>query len=164
MESIQLTVRQIMQTDVQTIGPHKSLAVLQSSLVKANVSGLPVVNSGQLVGIASRSDIVASLQSEREKAMRQIGLPPEVHLTTEDAMDLGDVIGEQLERIRVEQIMKREIVSVAPDDSIRFAAELLASNHIHRLPVVDGGHLVGLIASHDLVRLIANETYLPAVE
>ena len=156
--NMEKTVRDIMQTDVQTIGPRHSLAKLQKVLIAEDVGGLPVVESGQLLGIASRSDIVQRLQSERVQAMRKIGLPPEIHLTSEDASDLGDAIGESLEKVRVEQIMKRDIVSVAPEATIQQAAELLTKQHIHRLPVVENGHLIGLVSSHDIIGLIANGT------
>ncbi|MCA9216093.1 MAG: CBS domain-containing protein [Planctomycetales bacterium] len=157
-----VTVQDVMQTDVETIGPRQSLAELQNALLKADVGALPVVSSGQLVGIASRSDVVKRLQSERVKAMRNIGLPQGAYLSSEDAIDLGDVIGEQLEKIRVEQVMQSEVISVEPNDSVQVAAELLAANHIHRLPVVDNGHLVGVISSHDIIGLIANKTFVPA--
>jgi CBS domain-containing protein len=148
-----------MQSDVKTIGPRESLARLQDALLKANVGGLPVVESGQIVGIASRSDIVRQLKTERDLAMRNIGLPPEVHLTIEDAIDLGDFVGDRLERIRVEDVMNRQIVTVSPGDCVQAAAKLLTANHIHRLPVVDNGHLVGMIASHDIVRLVADGSF-----
>ena len=152
----QTTVQSIMQDHVETIGPRRSLAELQKALLKANVGGLPVVESGQLVGMVSRSDIVRHLQYERERAMRRIGLPPEAHLAADDAIDLGDVIGERLETIRVEDVMKREIISVSMDESIQAAATLLVNNHIHRLPVVvDQCRLIGLVTSHDIVRLVA---------
>ncbi len=154
-----LSVQSIMQTDVQTIGPRQSLAKLQEILLRADLGGLPVVKSGQILGMVSRSDVVQRLQSERELAMRKIGLPPEVHLTSEDAADLGDVIGERLEKIRVEQVMTREIFSVSPSDSVQSAAELLTSNHIHRLPVVEHDHLVGMVTGHDIVRLVADGTF-----
>lgn len=154
-----LMVRDVMQPDVQTIPPRHSLAKLQKALLRADVGGMPVVESGQILGMVSRSDVVQRLQSERERAMRQIGLPVSVPLTMDDAIDLGDVIGERLEQIRVEQVMNREIVTVSPSDSIRSAAKLLATNHIHRLPVVEQGHLVGLITSHDIVRLVADGTF-----
>ena len=151
-------VRTIMQLDVETISPRKSLADLQSALLTANVGGLPVVDSGQIVGMVSRSDVVKRLQSEREAAMRKIGLPPEIHLAIDDAIDLGEVIGERLEQIRVEHVMNRKVVTVSPDDSVRTAAERLTTNHIHRLPVVEKDHLVGLVSSQDIVNLVANGT------
>ena len=153
------TVRNIMQCNVQTIGPRQSLAKLQKGLLGPNVGGLPVVESGRIVGIVSRSDVVRRLQSEREVAMRKIGLPPEIHLTIDDAIDLGDVIGERLEQLRVEHVMNRNVISVSPDDSIQTAAELLTTKHIHRLPVVHLDHLIGLITSQDIVRLVADGTF-----
>ena len=157
-----MNVQSIMENDVQTIGPRETLVNLQNALLRAKVGGLPVVEHGRLVGIASRSDIVKSLKSERDAAMKSIGLPPEFHLTLDDAIDLGEVVGERLERIRVEDVMNRDVVTVSPNDSLQTAAELMASNHFHRLPVVENGHLSGLISSHDIVQLVANGTLKPA--
>ena len=157
-ETMNVTVQSIMQRDVQTIGPRSSLADLQRCLIATNVGGLPVVESGMIVGMVSRSDIVRQLQVERDGAMRQIGLPAEVPLTVDDAIDLGDVVGERLERIYVEDVMNRKIISISPEESVQAAAKLLASKHIHRLPVVEQYRLVGLITSHDIVRLVADGT------
>ena len=157
-----LTVRSIMQIDVQTIGPRESLVQLQDALLKAKVGGLPVVEDGRLVGIASRSDIVKSLKSERDAAMKSIGLPPEFHLTLDDAIDLGEAVGERLERIRVADVMNRDVATISSEASLQAAAELMAANHFHRLPVVDSDHLVGLISSHDIVQLVAEGRLQPS--
>lgn len=159
---MKIVIRDIMRTDVQTIGPRETLVTLQDALLREKVGGLPVVEYGQLVGIASRSDIVRSLKSERDAAMKSIGLPPEFHLTMDDAIDLGEAVGERLERIRVENVMNRSVITVAPDHYLQQAAELMASNHFHRLPVVEKDRLVGLISSYDIVQLVADGRLVPS--
>ena len=155
-----LSVRDVMQQDVVTISPNASLAKLHTTLLDAKVGGLPVVDSGRIIGIACRSDIVRCLKKERDKAMKRIGLPAEFHLTIDDALDLGDVIGERLVQLRVEHVMNKDVQTVQPQDSIQHAARMMKSHHIHRLPVVEGTDLVGIIASHDIVQLVADGRFV----
>lgn len=151
-----LSVRDVMQRNVVTISPNASLAKLHTTLLKAKVGGLPVVDSGRIIGIACRSDIVRCLKNERDQAMKRIGLPAEFHLTIDDALDLGDVIGERLEQLRVQNVMQKDVQTVSPNDSIQHAAQIMKRYHVHRLPVVEGTDLVGIIASHDIVQLVAD--------
>ena len=50
--------------------------------------------------------------------------------------------------------MTRDVVTIAPGDSITHAADLMSHRHVRRLPVVerraDGAHLIGIVTSHDL--------------
>lgn len=52
---------------------------------------------------------------------------------------------------RISQIMSKNIISIAPDDTIEEAVKLMRDNKIKRLPVVDGKkNLVGLISMTDI--------------
>ena len=46
--------------------------------------------------------------------------------------------------------MTTNIISVSPNDSIEKATELMAQYQIRRLPVVDSGQLIGMLALGDL--------------
>jgi acetoin utilization protein AcuB len=52
--------------------------------------------------------------------------------------------------MRVEKRMKRDVITVRPDDPIRHAMELLKGHHIRQLPVVEDGKVVGIITDRDL--------------
>ncbi len=52
-------------------------------------------------------------------------------------------------------LMTSKPISIEPDADIRQAARLLVNHHIRRLPVVEDGHLLGLISVSDLVHAIA---------
>lgn len=56
---------------------------------------------------------------------------------------------------RLRDIMTREVVSVAPDLSIRDAMSLLSSRHISGAPVVAGKDIVGVVTSNDLMAFAA---------
>jgi CBS domain-containing protein len=51
--------------------------------------------------------------------------------------------------------MVKSILTARPDQSLGEVAQILTEHGIHRLPVVEGGELVGIITSLDLVRIIA---------
>ena len=53
-------------------------------------------------------------------------------------------------------LMTPKPVSIGPDAEIRQAARLLVEHHIRRLPVVEDGHLLGLLSVSDLIHAIAH--------
>ncbi len=57
--------------------------------------------------------------------------------------------------IQLGLLMTPDPVTVTPDVTIRVAAAILIQNHFRRLPVVEGGELVGLISISDIVSAIA---------
>lgn len=54
----------------------------------------------------------------------------------------------------VKQWMRKEVVSVAPNETIAVAEKMLKDHKIRRLPVVDEGLLVGVISPHDLEKVM----------
>lgn len=52
-------------------------------------------------------------------------------------------------------LMTPDPVTITPDETIQTAARILIENHFRRLPVVEGGELVGLISISDIVGTIA---------
>ncbi len=53
-------------------------------------------------------------------------------------------------------LMRRDPITISPDASISEAARIVLENDIRRLPVVDGGKLVGMLTTADLVNAIAS--------
>ncbi len=56
---------------------------------------------------------------------------------------------------RVGDIMSRSVISVSVDTQAEEVAHLLAIQHIRRVPVLQGGKVVGILSRSDLVRQIA---------
>jgi acetoin utilization protein AcuB len=61
----------------------------------------------------------------------------------------------------VEDVMSRPIVSATPEMTVRDAADLLRGRTIGCLPVVDGGRMVGIVTTTDLLELIGSEVERP---
>jgi len=58
----------------------------------------------------------------------------------------------QLEHTRIDAVMARPAITVAPDMLLDQAANLLVKHKVGGLPVMDGGKLVGIITAIDLLR------------
>jgi CBS domain-containing protein len=156
-----LTVRDLMQLRVHAVQPQMTLEELERQFIDKSVSGFPVVENENLVGVVSRSDIVRQLAVERNLAETtsdfywdRAGFHEERAETIEQ---VASRLGQRIEDLRVEDLMSRHLVVVAADDSIEIAAQKLLDHHIHRMPVVEQGRLVGLVSTLDFVRLFADK-------
>jgi len=152
-------VSDVMRTKVLTISPDKLLPDLERKLLSSRVGALPVVDSdGHVVGIVSRSDVVRQLCLERSlgEAMADAYRSHADDRFAEEAQrDVGGVIGERMERLAVREVMIRDVLTVEPGMSLAKAAQLMVDRHVHRLPVVQDGRLVGIVSSLDLARVVA---------
>jgi CBS domain-containing protein len=60
--------------------------------------------------------------------------------------------------LMVTDLMRKDVVTVRPEDSARTLARVLADSEISGVPVVDGGgRVLGVVSATDLVRLAADE-------
>ncbi len=57
----------------------------------------------------------------------------------------------------VKDIMTDHLAKLEPDDTIRTAASVFTLNRFHGLPVVEGGRLVGMLTTLDLIKLMDQE-------
>lgn len=57
--------------------------------------------------------------------------------------------------LKVKDLMTRDLLTVAPNTTIREAAELLATEHVSGAPVVHAGKPLGMISARDLLEFIA---------
>jgi CBS domain-containing protein len=159
-EEAMLTVERIMQSKPKTVSPDMTLVDLERLFLSTSFTGFPVVKEGRLVGVISRSDIVRSLVTERSRAEQlsdfYCGAPT---LSTEDPAQSLEAtaaqVGVRLAEQRVEDAMSHNVVSVESSETLQRLAKLMVDGHLHRLPVVNGNRLVGLITSMDLVGAIS---------
>lgn len=73
---------------------------------------------------------------------RLVGLVTEYDIIAKDGRTVGD-------------IMTHDVVSVGEDTDAEAVAQILTSQHVRRVPVVDEGRVIGIVSRSDLVRLFA---------
>lgn len=74
--------------------------------------------------------------------------------------DMGGKSGEMMYKGKtVGELTSKDLVSIAPYDSVEDAAKILRGYNIGCLPVIDEGQLVGIVTISDLLTLIAQGVY-----
>ena len=117
--------------------PSATLYEAHAKMIENDVRRLPVVSDSRtLLGIITLGDILKTIPVGGED--------------TEENAETELLLNNQ----RVFQVMTSEPLAVEPDESIQDAAEIMLENKVSGLPVVEGGHLVGIITESDIFRLI----------
>jgi CBS domain-containing protein len=116
-------------TNVYTIETQATLAEVAQVLARHNIGSLvvsePASSTGErLLGIITERDVLRACAK---------------HPTS-------------LERLKVADVMVRDLVTVSPTDSVEDTMGLMTERRIRHLPVVDNGHLVGIISIGDVVK------------
>lgn len=118
-----MQVRDLMSPSVVSVGPGETVAAAARLLAQHNVGSLPVCGEeGGLRGILTDRDIVKRCIAVEED-------PAETH---------------------VRDIMSRNCAVVSPEDDVREASRMMAAQQVRRLPVTDGGKVVGMISLGDI--------------
>lgn len=114
-------IRDIMTTDVETCSLKDNVYEVAVKMKEEDVGVIPIVENDRLVGLITDRDIVLRCIAEKN--------PPSS---------------------KVEEIMSSTLVTVAPETTTQEAARMMAEQQIRRLPVVEEGRLVGIVALGDL--------------
>jgi CBS domain-containing protein len=126
--STNASVGEAMSSNPRSVDPDMPVVEVARIMLAEDIGSLPVVQGERLIGVITDRDIALRVVAEGK-----------------DPTDLP-----------VAGIASREIVTVAPEQSLDEALQVMASAQVRRLPVVDDGHLVGILAQADVARS-ANE-------
>jgi CBS domain-containing membrane protein len=130
------TVRDIMATEVTTLGRNDSLQLAKDIMTLGRVRHFPVIDDNKVVGVVSQRDLykasLGSVMKYGEKAQRAF-----------------------LEGIVVKEIMSDPPITIAPHASVQEAARLMMEKKIGCLPVLEGAQLVGIVTETDMLKLVA---------
>ena len=157
-----LRARDVMQSQVATVDSGASLTRLDEFLVQEKVSGMPVVEGGQVVGVVSRTDVLRGVGVAEGGALATQAYYHDVGGAEFDRAAAARLSGERLATMTVRDIMSSEIVAVSPDDPVREVAKALIGKRMHRLLVMERQRLVGIVTTSDLVRAIADGKLVPS--
>lgn len=162
-----------------TVAPDTTLRELAELLSTRHVAGAPVLAGSVVVGVVSASDLVEfaatapgmSVDDEEPDLLRQwdawgdepgaeAGGDARAELLAGGWLPEGDPLAAHAEpngfdEHTAEEVMTTRLVTVSPDAPLRDAAERMRAAGVHRLLVMEGGALVGMITSTDVLRAVA---------
>lgn len=145
-----MNVQDAMTKDVVTVGPETTVREIAALLVSRRISAVPVVvaQDNHLVGIVSQTDLGHRSETGTEKKRKW-------WLTILADSDTQAREYTKSHGLRARDVMTRRVLTVAPDTSLSEVAEILDTHRVRRVPVLEGGRLVGIISRTDLVRKLA---------
>lgn len=143
-----MLVREVMTTGVVTVAPTALIVDAIRALVDHKISGLPVIDAeGRLVGVVTEGDLLRRVETGTVKTVsrwRRLLTAP------------GDLAGDYVRAHgrRVDEVMTRDVASVADDAPLDVVVDAMETRGIKRLPVLRDGRLVGIISRADLIRVL----------
>ena len=127
-----IKVSEYMTPIVAVVSPYDTLATVRNVMLSKHVGRVPVLDEGgRLVGIVSRTDLALALKPGGPTWRRR---PPEY--------------------TSVWEVMSKPVLTIAPNETISKAAEIMLNNGITGLPVVEEGGVIGMISTSDLTRCL----------
>jgi CBS domain-containing protein len=118
------TVREAMTSSPRSIEGRENVVEAARRMASENVGSLPVVEAGELVGMVTDRDLVTNVLAK--------GLDPS--------------------KVQVAEVASENPVVASPEEPLDAALQRMAQEQVRRLPVVDDGKLVGILAQADVAR------------
>jgi CBS domain-containing protein len=129
-------IRELMTSDPCSIDSDKSVAYAAKMMRDENVGLAPIVEGKRLVGTVTDRDIAIRVVAE----------------------------GKDPESTKVTEIASTDLVTIDPQQDLDEALRLMAQHQVRRLPVVEEGRLVGIVAQADVARQSDDRTTGELVE
>ena len=120
-----MIVKDVMSSDICTVQPDNSAMDAAQLMSRHDVGSIPVVNNNNLCGIITDRDIVLRCIAK----------------------------GQQANNCKINDVMSKSAVTISSNHTIEEAEQLMSSEQIRRLPVVDNGKLEGVVSLADIARI-----------
>jgi len=144
-----MRARQIMTRNVVTVTPKTTILDAAALMLRCHISGLPVLDDGVLVGIVSQSDFLRRSEigtQRRRPRWLQFLMGPD-GLAADFVHEHGR---------KVEDVMTRDPVFVQEDTPLDELVHLMEKHDVHRLPVMRGKTLAGVVTRSNLLQAVAS--------
>lgn len=139
----------VMTTEVITVDPEWTVPAIAQLLRERGISGVPVVDGdGRLIGIVSDADLIGHVAV--------VGKRPRswwLDLFSDDSATAREYVRTHGRTAR--DVMTADVISVERTASLADVADTMRKHRVKRLPVVDGGRLLGIVTRGDLLRGVA---------
>lgn len=144
---MEIVAKDIMTKDVKTVNEDTPISDVIEILVANNISGVPVLNDdGKIVGIITEADLID--ENKREMAIPRTAL---YGLWKVPDRLLDEAYNEGC-KLPARRLMTRKPITAAPDMPVKELAEIMLSKQINRIPIVDGGKVVGIVSRADILK------------
>ena len=150
-----MMIKDVMNKSVITCAPEDSLGEVARLLRENNISGMPVVEEGKIVGMVSEGDLLGLFESHESSG--ELWLPSpleiiEIPIRSIVRLEKAKKALENMTEKPVRDIMEKTVHTISPDDTLEEASNKITGYKVNRLPVVENGKLVGIVARSDIIK------------
>ncbi len=117
-------IREVMTPAPETIQADRPATEAAKKMKEADAGMIPVMTNGNLLGTVTDRDIALRIVAE----------------------------GKDPQSTPVGEIASTDVVTVTPDEDLDAALQKMAKHQVRRLPVVEDGRLIGIVAQADVAR------------
>jgi CBS domain-containing protein len=176
-----LQIRDVMTRHVFTVTPQTTMREAADLFTRHHISGAPVMAGHDVVGVVSATDLLAFVASNeragppddessdpgfeqwsREEFENEAASlffsdrQPEDNAEDDERFAMDNTQrGDLFNAHTVDEVMTRTICSLSPEAAVTEAAQYMWQAGIHRLLVLDEGHLMGILSMSDVARVLA---------
>jgi len=152
------TVKEFMNDKVVCLSPDDTIFDAAKILSQLNIAGAPVVEKEKIIGIVSISDIIKFIDIKLGK-LPKIDTPglSTLLLALVQMQKVHSDFKKELEKItktKIKGVMSKNVITISSSQTIIDVAELMEKHDINRLPVVDNGKIVGIVARADIIKAL----------
>jgi CBS domain-containing protein len=144
-----MNAKDVMTPSVLSVTPDASISAAARLMLQNKISGLPVIDgSGKLVGVVTEGDFLrrTEIETQRRRARWIEFFIGPGRLADEYVRSSGRSVSD---------VMTRDVHTVGPDASLEQIVRLMEHNRIKRVPVVEGGKVVGIVTRANLLHALA---------
>jgi CBS domain-containing protein len=157
-----LCARDLMEADVISVSPETPLVDVHRLFLEEEIHGAPVVNEdGTVVGVISSTDLLRAVHDEYDtgaggttSSYFRGDLPYSGPDWISAPLDFQD----RLATLTAADAMVTELVSVPADAPLAEVAQVMRRQRIHRVLVLEGGQLCGVVTPFDLLAVFEKTT------
>lgn len=143
-----MKVKDIMIKEVKSILPDTNAKEALDLIEKMKISGLPVIDkSGKLVGMFTEKEILSYVLPSYLDKVGDFVYEEDSKVTKKKFIGLS--------KIKVSQMMRKQVVTTTMDASLCEAAKIMLVEKARRVPVLNkNGKVIGIIARCDVLKAL----------
>jgi len=141
-----MKVKDIMNRNVKTAKPSTPVRDIVEVMCFNKISGMPVVDdNNNVVGVVSEKDVLRKMFPDIADVAKEEGVPDfeRMEKSYSDALSL-----------KTSDIMSKLVASATAEMPVMKAVSMMCVQKIRRIPVVEGGKLVGIVSLGDVHKAI----------
>lgn len=153
-----MKVKDVMNPNVVYCKPDDTVREVAKILKENNISGIPVFEGEELVGIVSEGDLLKLLIIPEKGELwlpspfEVIEVPIREYLGWEETKKILSDVGST----KIEEIMTKDVHTISAEASVEEASEHMVRHRINRLPVIDeDDRVVGIVTRGDIIEGLA---------